>query len=86
VARATENHFYIGVMQSLHEQMISVMNVAQNLTPKVRGDRLRAVQRRHRAILEAIASGDVAAAQQKMREHLESAKKRLLVGSENYPF
>jgi GntR family transcriptional regulator, transcriptional repressor for pyruvate dehydrogenase complex len=86
VARATENYFYIGVMQSLREHMITVMNVAQTLTPKARDDRLRAVQRRHRAVLEAIASGDVAVAQQKMREHLESAKKRLLVGSENHPF
>lgn len=78
IAHATRNEFYVSVLSTLHTAMRSGMRVALNITKTGSKERRKIVQSEHRAIFDAIAVGDVTAADLAMRFHIHSARMRLM--------
>ena len=54
------------------------MRVALNITKTSPRERIKIIQREHRAIFNAIAKGDITAADLAMRYHIYSARMRLI--------
>lgn len=81
VAETTGNHFFVTTLNGLHEQIATGISVNRNLSLIQPRSRLLTVQREHKAILNAIESGDEAAARQAMQTHLDSARRRVFEGS-----
>ena len=77
IAEATGNEFFVDILNSLHAATRSGMRVALNITRRGTLERLKKVQEEHRAIFDAIATGDMAAADLAMRHHIHSARTRL---------
>ena len=78
IANATGNEFYVSVLSTLNTAMQSGMRVALNITKAGSKERTKGVQSEHRAIFDAIAIGDVSAADLAMRYHIHSARMRLM--------
>lgn len=81
VAETTGNHFFVTTLNGLHEQIATGISLNRNLSLIQPRSRLLTVQREHRAILDAIESGDEVSARRAMQTHLESARKRVFEGS-----
>jgi DNA-binding FadR family transcriptional regulator len=77
VAKATHNDYYVSVQSSLQPHITFGMNLMRNLSLLRTAQRLRLVQDEHRAIVEAIAAGDAAAAGGAMRAHIDNARQRM---------
>jgi len=78
IANATGNEFYISILSTLHTAMRSGMRIALNITKTGSAERRKIVQSEHRAIFDAIASGDETTADLAMRYHLHNVRKRLM--------
>lgn len=77
IAKATGNEFFVSIMSSLHTSMISGIQVALKITKRGSKERLAKVCEEHRAIFDAIATGDPEAADLAMRYHVHSARMRV---------
>ena len=77
IAKATHNPFYVAVLTSLHPHIVSGMNLTRNLSMLRTTERLRVVQREHRAILDAIAARKSETARKAMQRHLNNARRRM---------
>ena len=78
IANAAGNEFCVSILSTLHTAMRSGMRVALNITKTGSKERLKKVQEEHRTIYDAIAIGDVTAADLAMRYHIQSARTRLM--------
>lgn len=78
IANATQNEFYISILSTLNSATRSGMRVALNITKTSPRERIKIIQREHRAIFNAIAKGDITAADLAMRYHIYSARMRLI--------
>ena len=74
VAKATGNDFYVSILGALNTAMMSGMQVALRITKSGTQERIRRVREEHRAIYEAIATGDSTAADLAMRYHIHRAR------------
>jgi len=81
VAETTGNHFFVTTLNGLHEQIATGISLNRNLSLIQPRLRLLTVQIEHRAILDAIESGDETGARRSMQTHLESARRRVFEGS-----
>jgi len=77
VAKATGNDFYVSILASLNSAIKSGMQVAMQISKGGTPDRIRRVREEHRAIYDAIATGDAAAADLAMRYHIHRARTRV---------
>jgi GntR family transcriptional repressor for pyruvate dehydrogenase complex len=77
IARATGNEFYIDILSLLHTSMVSGIRVALKITRRGSKERIERICREHRAVFEAISSGDPEAADLAMRYHIHSARTRI---------
>lgn len=80
VSRATGNPFFISSMALLRPHIDFGMNLARSLSLRKPRSRVRQVQDEHAQIYDAIKSGDAERARGAMRQHIESARKRLFEG------
>lgn len=77
IAHATGNEFYVNILSLLHGSMVSGMGVALKITKSGSKERMEKVCEEHRAIYEAISTGDPEAADLAMRYHIHSARTRV---------
>ncbi len=77
VAKATGNDFYVSILGALNSAIKSGMQVALKITKGGTADRIRRVREEHRAIYDAIATGDAAAADLAMLYHIHRARTRV---------
>ncbi|MCL6415107.1 FadR family transcriptional regulator [Aestuariirhabdus sp. Z084] len=77
IAKATGNEFYVNILSLLHTSMVSGIRVALKITKGGTQKRMEQVCREHRAIFDAIATGDAEAADLAMRYHIHSARTRV---------
>lgn len=82
ITNAASNHYYATVLQSLKENIKEGMSLTRNLSLKVSDTRLKLVQDEHLAIVDAIVNKDAEGAERAMRNHLESARRRMFEGVE----
>lgn len=78
IVKSTQNEFYISILSTLNNATRSGMRAALNITKSSPRQRIKIIQREHRAIFDAISQGDVTAADLAMRYHLHSARMRLI--------
>lgn len=77
VAKATGNDFYVSILGTLNAAINSGMQVALQITKGGSQDRMQKIRDEHRAIFDAISSGDVTAADLAMRYHIHRARTRV---------
>jgi GntR family transcriptional repressor for pyruvate dehydrogenase complex len=79
VTDAANNHYFSSSMEALRQHVAVGMHMhgLSLMGPK---QKLERVFDEHRAIFEAVAGGDAAAAEQAMRRHLEGSRDRLFEG------
>lgn len=77
VAKATGNDFYVSILGALNSAIKSGMQVALQITKGGTAERIQRVREEHRAIYDAIATGDAAAADLAMRYHIHRARTRV---------
>lgn len=77
VAKATHNSYHVSVQSSLYPHIVFGMNLMRNLSLLRAAERLRLVQDEHRAIVDAIAARDPAAARTAMQTHIDNARRRM---------
>lgn len=80
VASATENSYYFSAVKAASGALHVGTRIARTLAHASTG-RSALVYAEHKRILEAIASGDAEGARAAMRAHIESARRRVFVGS-----
>jgi GntR family transcriptional repressor for pyruvate dehydrogenase complex len=80
VAEATGNRFFTATLAALEAQVAVGITLNRNLSLIQPRDRLLRGQKEHRAVLDAIAAKDEAAARAAMRLHIENARKRVFEG------
>lgn len=80
VAEATGNRFFTATLAALEAQVAVGIALNRNLSLIQPRDRLLRGQKEHRAVLDAIAAKDEAAARAAMRLHIENARKRVFEG------
>jgi len=79
IAEATGNRFFVETLTSLQSQIAIGINLNRNLT-LIQPGRVAVGQREHHAVFDAIAARNDKRARQKMREHIENARKRVFEG------
>lgn len=77
VARATGNDVFVGILASLNTAMTSGIQVTLRITKGGSPDRIQKVCEEHRAIFDAISTGDVSGADLAMRYHIHRARLRV---------
>jgi DNA-binding FadR family transcriptional regulator len=80
VSLATGNRYFPETIKMLREHIQFGMNITRNLSLRQPLARLRLVQDEHRRVLDAIAAGDEAAAEQAMLTHVDNARRRMFEG------
>jgi DNA-binding FadR family transcriptional regulator len=80
VASATENSYYFSAVKAASGALHVGTRIARTLAHSTKG-RSALVYEEHKLILDAIASGDAEAARASMRAHIESARRRVFVGT-----
>ncbi|MEM8687993.1 MAG: FadR/GntR family transcriptional regulator [Pseudomonadota bacterium] len=76
VARASGNDFFVSIMTSLNTVITSGIKVTLNMTQRGSNERIQKVFEEHRAIFEAISTGDATGADLAMRYHIHQARAR----------
>ncbi len=76
VARASGNDFFVSIMTSLNTVITSGIKVTLNMTQRGSHERIQKVFEEHRAIFEAISTGDATGADLAMRYHIHQARAR----------
>ncbi|MEM7774252.1 MAG: FadR/GntR family transcriptional regulator [Pseudomonadota bacterium] len=77
IARATGNEFFVSILASLNKAMIGGMRVALSISKRGSAERISRIREEHRAIVDAIATGDSAGADLAMRYHIHRARSRV---------
>ncbi|WP_226781576.1 FadR/GntR family transcriptional regulator [Oceaniglobus trochenteri] len=80
ICAAAGNHYFLDARRSLHDQILTGMNVALSLSHAKPRARLALVQGEHRKVVEAIRRRDGDAARDSMRTHIENARQRVFGG------
>lgn len=80
VCAASGNHYFENARTSMKAQIILAMTLNRQLSLASPEQRLAKVQAEHERIYEAIRARDPAAAYSAMREHIESARRRIFDG------
>jgi DNA-binding FadR family transcriptional regulator len=76
IAEATGNRFFVETLVSLQSQIAIGINLNRNLT-LIQPGRVAVGQREHHAVFDAIVVRNEKRARQKMRDHIENARKRV---------
>ncbi len=76
VAKATGNDFFVSILTSLNSAITSGIQVNLNITQRGSPDRIQKVCEEHRAIFDAISTGDATGADLAMRYHIHRARAR----------
>jgi DNA-binding FadR family transcriptional regulator len=77
IAEATGNRFFAETLSGLQSQIAIGVHLNRNLSLIQPRNRILAGQQEHRDVFEAIAARNDKRARQKMREHIENARKRV---------
>lgn len=80
IAKASKNPFFVSVQEALGAQISFGMTLSRSLSMPLGDARHEIVQAEHRAVIDAIAAQDAAAAEQAMRHHIEAARRRMFEG------
>ncbi|HVV78730.1 MAG TPA: FadR/GntR family transcriptional regulator [Pseudolabrys sp.] len=80
IAEATGNRFFAETLVGLQNQIAIGVKLNRNLSLIQPRNRIVAGQQEHRDVFEAIAAGNEKRARQKMRDHIENARKRVFEG------
>ncbi|NDW33419.1 FadR/GntR family transcriptional regulator [Salipiger sp. PrR007] len=80
VARATENSYYLGVVESAVGGIRTGISIARSLEHRTNEERVENTVTEHGQLLDVIRSGDADRARQMMRDHIENARARLFLG------
>lgn len=80
VANATENSYYSQTIEAVTQALHVGTRIARVLSHWSEGYRRDLLYTEHKRIYEAIAAGEPEAARQAMREHIESARRRVFLG------
>lgn len=81
VARATENSYYVQTIEAITQALHIGTRIARVLSHWSEGHRRDLLHAEHKRIYEAIAAGNPEVARQAMREHIESARRRVFLGT-----
>jgi DNA-binding FadR family transcriptional regulator len=82
IARASVNPFYTSALMSLRNQIVFGITLGRRLALTRRGEHREMARRQHRAIFDAIKTGDAEQARAEMRRHLEMSRRTLFEGSD----
>lgn len=82
VCAASGNHYFENARSSMKSQIVLAMTLNRQLSLASPETRLLKVQEEHEQIYEAIRSGNAQAAYKAMRDHIESARRRVFDGVE----
>lgn len=82
VCAASGNHYFENARSSMKSQIVLAMTLNRQLSLASPETRLLKVQEEHEQIYEAIRSGNPQAAYKAMRDHIESARRRVFDGVE----
>ena len=77
VAKITGNDYFVHILTALNAAIVSGMQVALKITKDGSHDRQQKIREEHRAIFNAVAIGDTAAADLAMRYHIHRARTRV---------
>jgi DNA-binding FadR family transcriptional regulator len=80
IADATGNRFFAETLAGLQSQIAIGVNLNRNLSLIQPRGRILAGQQEHRDVFDAIAARNEKRARQKMRDHIENARKRVFEG------
>jgi DNA-binding FadR family transcriptional regulator len=80
IAEATGNRFFAETLAALHPQIALGVRLNRNLSLIQPRQRIIGGQEEHRAVFDAIAVRDEAAARAAMRRHIENARRRVFEG------
>jgi DNA-binding FadR family transcriptional regulator len=80
IAEATGNRFFAETLAGLQSQIAIGVKLNRNLSLIQPRNRIVAGQQEHRDVFDAIATRNDRRARQKMREHIENARKRVFEG------
>ena len=81
IAKASSNPYYVAALTSLRNQIASSMAPGRHMATVRQGEYREMARRQHRAIVNAIKTGDAERARSEMR-HLEMSRRSLLEGSD----
>ncbi len=77
IAQATGNDFFVSILSSLNSAIQSGMRVALSISKRGSQERIRKISEEHRAIVDAISTGDPVGADLSMRYHIHRARSRV---------
>ncbi len=80
VCNAADNKYFAAARSSMQSNILTGMNLTRNLSLTKPQTRMKLVQSEHYDIFDAIEAADQEAARQAMRNHVESARKRIFEG------
>lgn len=80
VAAATENTYYLRVVESVVGAIRTGVRIAQSLEHRTHNERVENTVAEHGRLLEVIRSGNADLAREMMRAHVERARARLFLG------
>lgn len=80
VCAASDNHYFMSARNSMKANILTGLNLTRNLSLTKSQERLALVQAEHDAIFAAITARDGEAARRAMRNHIESARRRVFDG------
>jgi DNA-binding FadR family transcriptional regulator len=81
IANASRNSYFISMLNSVKEQSLFSMTLSRDLARSNRAERRMMVQNEHRAVVDAIARHDPAAARAAMKAHIQNSIDRIFFGS-----
>jgi DNA-binding FadR family transcriptional regulator len=82
IAQASSNPYFVAALTSLRNQIASSMAPGRHIAILRQGEYREMARRQHRAIVNAIKTGDAERARSEMRRHLEMSRRSLLEGSD----
>lgn len=77
IAKATKNDIFVSILSSLTSAVMSAMKVNLSITQRGSPERIRRVCEEHKAVSDAIKTGDAASAELSMRYHIHRARSRV---------
>ncbi len=81
ICMASGNQYFTAARTSMKQNIMTGLNLTRNLSLAMSMERMELVQKEHYQILDALERGDAAGARIAMRNHVESARKRVFEGA-----
>lgn len=78
IASASKNALFLTVLESIRDQALFTMDLSRKFSRPQQMQRMEAVEKEHRRVIEAIIAKEPAAAEAAMRLHIDKSTTRVL--------